>query len=105
MYNPLTMPRRVRTTALDDVKRRVTPGEIEDRVAKTARIVFQLAPAEKRDIQEFASRLGLTVTDYFLNLHRMTKSIAAKRFLSHGRAASSGGKAPKSVVKGRADLN
>lgn len=67
------------------------PAEVRDRLAKTARIVFQLAPAEKREIQETASEFGMTTTEYLLQVHRLFRKL-------------SGGKTPKSIVRRRTDL-
>jgi hypothetical protein len=94
MYNPLTMPRRAWVTATSDVKKRVgSRKDLRDHVAKTARVVFQVSPAEKREIQETASGFGMTTTEYLLQVHRLFRKL-------------SGGKTtPKSVVKGRTDLN
>lgn len=77
------MRRGVRTVKrgadLEATLRPVTPSTIRDRLAKTARIAFQLSPAEKEEIASTASGFGLTVTDYLLRLHRLTVAIQANR--------------------------
>lgn len=70
----------------------VAPAAVRDRLAKTARVVFQVAPAEKREIQETASGFSMTMSEYLVSIHRLFRKL-------------SGGKTPKSVVKGRRDLN
>jgi hypothetical protein len=79
-------------TSLGSSFRTVSASVVRDRLAKTARIVFQLAPAEKAEIQETASGFGMTTTEYLLQVHRLFRKL-------------SGGKTPKSVVKGRRDQN
>jgi hypothetical protein len=54
--------------------------------------VFQLAPAEKTEIQETASGFGMTTTEYLLQVHRLFRKL-------------SGGKTPKIIVKGRTGLS
>jgi hypothetical protein len=61
-------------------------------VGKTARVVFQVSPHEKREIQETASGFGMTMSEYLVQVHRLFRKL-------------SGGKTPKSVLKGRTDLN
>jgi hypothetical protein len=74
------MSRRTEKRAqdLEAVLHPVTPSAVRDRLAKSARIAFQLAPAEKREIAETASAFGLTVTDYLLRLHRLTVAIQGR---------------------------
>jgi hypothetical protein len=93
MYNPLTMPpRKKRASELGAVLHRVTPDSVRDSLAKTARVVFQISPAEKREIQETASGFSMTMSEYLVQVHRLFRRLT-------------GGKTPKSVVKGRRDLN
>jgi hypothetical protein len=54
--------------------------------------VFQVSPAEKREIQETASGFSMTTSEYLVQVHRLFRRLT-------------GGKAPKSVMKGRRDLN
>ena len=55
--------------------RPLTSGAIRDQMPKTARIVFQVPPAEKREMAETASAFGLTLTDYFRQLHQITRAL------------------------------
>jgi hypothetical protein len=48
-------------------------------LAKLDRINFLVAPIEKREIQETAKGFGLTVTEYLLRLHRLTRSMIRGR--------------------------
>lgn len=78
--------------SLESALPQVTPAAVRNRLAKSARIVFQLAPAEKAEIQETASGFGMTTSEYMLSVHRLFRKL-------------SGGKTPKSAAKGRTDLN
>ncbi len=53
----------------------VTSDDIRASLAKSARIVFQLAPAEKVEIQETASGFGMTTTEYLLQVHRLFRKL------------------------------
>lgn len=77
---------------LEAAVRRVTPSSVRSSLAKTARIVFQLTPDEKEQIVETARGFGMTISEYMLSIHRLFRKL-------------SGGKTPKSIVKGRTDLN
>jgi hypothetical protein len=70
----------------------IAPAAVRGRLAKSARVVFQVSPAEKREIAETASGFGMTMSEYMLAVHRLFRKL-------------SGGKTPKSVLKGRTDLN
>ena len=61
---------------LESVAGRITPSED---LLKSERINFLVSPAEKREIQETAAGFGLTMTDYLLRLHRLTKSMLDSR--------------------------
>ncbi len=70
----------------------VTADVVRESLKKSARIVFQVAPAEKAQIVETASGFGMTTSEYMVAVHRLFWKL-------------SGGKTPKSIVKGRTDLN
>lgn len=97
MQNRMTRKRgtrsgSIRKKSFESALSPVTPAAVRGRLAKSARIVFQVAPAEKAEIQETASGFGMTTTEYLLQVHRLFRRL-------------SGGKTPKSMVKGRTDLN
>lgn len=50
-------------------------GEPGSAPQKPDRINFLVTSAEKREIQETAKAFGLTVTEYLLRLHRLTRSM------------------------------
>jgi hypothetical protein len=54
-------------------------GGADPRPAKLDRINFLVAVAEKQEIQETAKGFGLTVTEYLLRLHRLTRSMLQSR--------------------------
>jgi hypothetical protein len=58
-------------------------GEPGERPGKPERINFLVSPAEKREIQEIAKIFGLTTTDYFLRLHRLTMAMMQPRSRRH----------------------
>lgn len=59
----------------------LTPDDVraalggEPRPDKLDRINFLVTPKEKAEIQETAKAFGLTVTEYLLRLHRLTRSM------------------------------
>lgn len=57
---------------LEAVAGRITPSKD---LSKSERINFLVSPAEKLQIQESAKGFGLTVTDYLLQLHRVTRAM------------------------------
>jgi|GEM_PF-3207560 len=48
-------------------------GVESDTLAKSPRIEMRVTVLEKDEIQRTAKSLGLTVTDYFLSLHRFVR--------------------------------
>lgn len=76
---------------LESAVRPVKPSAVRDSLGKSARVVFQVSPAEKREIQETARGFLMTTSEYMVSVHRLFRKL-------------SGGKTPKSVVKGRTDL-
>ncbi len=79
MYNRVLMTRRRSEPSsqdLESVAGRITPSED---LSKSERINFLVSPAEKLQIQESAKGFGLTVTDYLLQLHRVTRAMVESR--------------------------
>ena len=53
--------------------------DFEQALMKSDRINFAVTPGEKSEIQTAARKYGLTVTDYFLRLHRLARAVSASR--------------------------
>lgn len=82
----------VRGKGFESVLRPLKPSTVHDHLAKTARVVFQVSPAEKREIQETASGFSMSMSEYLVQVHRLFRRLG-------------GGETPKSVAKGRTDPN
>ncbi len=65
--------RRGRRRDLEADMARLTPAGYEQTLRKSDRINFAVTPTEKNEIRSAATRYGLTVTEYFLRLHRLAE--------------------------------
>ncbi len=55
------------------------PADLDAAMGPRQRINFLVTPAEKAEIEETAQFFGLTVTDYMLRLHRLTRALLESR--------------------------
>ena len=55
---------------LAELLKDVEPERLQDVLTKGERINFRVTRAEKQQIEEIAEKLGLSISDYLLNLHR-----------------------------------
>jgi hypothetical protein len=76
-------------TRLESVVPRLSSAAVRDRMAKTARVVFQVSPADKREIQETASGFAMSMSEYLVRVHKLFRQL-------------SGGKTPESMKGGKA---
>ncbi len=56
---------------LADLVKGIPPERLEKVLLKNRLLTMRITEADHEDIKRTASRLGLTVTDYMLRLHRM----------------------------------
>jgi predicted DNA binding CopG/RHH family protein len=56
---------------LADLVKRIPAERLEKVLLKNRLLTMRITEADHEDIKRTASRLGLTVTDYMLRLHRM----------------------------------
>ncbi|MCC6131444.1 MAG: hypothetical protein IT186_16110 [Acidobacteria bacterium] len=60
---------------LAELARQIPPERLRMLIAKTLRVSFKVSEAEKADIEETATSLGLTVTSYMTACHHFVKQV------------------------------
>jgi predicted HicB family RNase H-like nuclease len=70
-----------RSSAADRIHGALHPGGISPRAktVKNTNINIRVTPAQKEEIAEIAQQLGVSVTDYFIELHNQAKAILVDR--------------------------
>lgn len=70
-----------RKDAADRIKGALRPGGISSRAktVKNTNINIRVTPAQKEEIAEIAQQLGVSVTDYLIELHNQAKAILVDR--------------------------
>ena len=63
-------------------------GEPGEGAGKSERINSLVTPSEKREIEETAKAFGLTITKYFLQLHRVARAMVESREARGGSGRS-----------------
>lgn len=60
---------------LAELAKQIPPERLRMLIAKTVRVTFKVSEAEKADIEQTASGLGLTVTSYMTACHHFVKQV------------------------------
>lgn len=80
-----TPKQRAMLDRLADLLRGVNPEQLRSVLAKEEAITIRLTASDKASMQETASALGLTVTDYLTRLHLFAVEVLAKESKKGGK--------------------